>query len=112
MAALGAVWTGFSKSSVSDINGLDLGVELDRGEALLARAVARFADAAERHMIVDPRGRQVDHHHPGADVAAEMPGMLERAGDDACGQAELAAIGELQRLLVVPDADRGDDRAE
>ena len=60
-----------------DVNRLRLRVEFDRGEALLARAVARLARAAERNMIIDACGRQVDHHHSRPDLPAEMPRMLQ-----------------------------------
>src|SRR4051794_1324307 len=63
-------------------------------------------------MIIDARGRQVDHHHPGADVAAEMPGMLQGVRDDTGGETELPAIGDFQRLFVVADPDGARDRSE
>jgi hypothetical protein len=81
-------------------------------ETLLARAVAGLARAAERHVIVDACRRQIDHHHPGPHRAAEMPGVLEGVGDDPRRQAELPAIGDLQRFLVVSHADGAGDRTE
>src|SRR5690606_29840457 len=53
-----------------------LGVELDRGEALFARAVARPPGAPERHVIVDAGGGQVHHDHAGAEVLAEIADVL------------------------------------
>src|SRR6478735_3862546 len=38
-------------------------VELGGIAALLARPVARALPPAERHVVVDARRRQVDHHH-------------------------------------------------
>src|SRR5438270_11722651 len=98
--------------SAPDVSGLGLGVEFDRGEALLTRAVARLAGAAERHVIIDARRRQVDHHHPGAHVAAEVARIFERVRDDAGGQSKLSTVGNLQRLFVVSHLYRARDRTE
>src|SRR3546814_18303883 len=73
---------------------LHLRVIFDRGEPLFARAIARPARAAEGDMIVDSGGRQVDHDHPGADVAAEMARVLERGRSDPRRQAEITLVGE------------------
>src|SRR6266498_4392674 len=86
-----------------DVDRLGLCVELDCGEPLLSRAVAGLAASAEWGMVIYSCGRQVDHHHPRPNVAAEVPRMLERTGDDAGGKAELATIGDLQRFLVILD---------
>src|SRR5947209_13773307 len=94
-----------------DVDRLGLCVELDRGEALLALAVTGFATAAERHVIIDTRSRQIDHHHPGANALAEIARMLERIGDDPRREAELAAVGDFQRFLVIPDLHRSGDGA-
>src|SRR5882672_643817 len=88
------------KPLVSDVNRLRLSIELDRGEPLLARAVARAARAAERHVMVDARGRQIDHHHARAHVPAEVPRYFERRRNDTGGQAERAAVRDLERVLV------------
>src|SRR3546814_3228882 len=63
-------------------------------------------------MIVDSGGRQVDHDHPGADVAAEMARVLERGRDDPRRQAEIALVGERERRFIILDAHGGGDRAE
>src|ERR1700730_459148 len=44
-----------------DIRGLDDRVELLCIAALFARTVARLLPPSERHVIVEPRGRQVHH---------------------------------------------------
>src|SRR3546814_2774827 len=71
----------------------------DRREHLCARAVARRAGAAEGDVIIDPRGRQVDHHHAGAHPFAEIADMPGAVADDAGGQAEIAAVGDSERFL-------------
>src|SRR5262245_26298037 len=71
-----------------DIARLHRGVELDRIAALLARPVARAFAAAERHVVVDARGRQVHHHHARGGIALEVLGVLERSGRDARGKPE------------------------
>src|SRR5258706_5070545 len=98
--------------SCIDVGSLDHGVELHRVAALLARAVARAFAAAEGHVIVDARGRQVHHHHPRGGIALEVLGMLERGGGDARGQAEGRVVRDRERLLVVLHADHRGDRAE
>src|SRR5690606_8124935 len=60
------------------ISRLDGGVELSRVAPLLARPIAGALAAAERHMVVDPRGRAVDHHHASLRVALELGGVLQR----------------------------------
>src|SRR3546814_19993172 len=72
---------------------LHLRVIFDRGEPLFARAIARPARAAEGDMIVDSGGRQVDHDHPGADVAAEMARGLERGRDDRSEERRVGKEG-------------------
>src|SRR5882757_4983794 len=57
---------------------LDDGEELAGQLALLARAEAGVLAAAERHVVVDAGGRQVDHAHASLDVALEVAGMLQR----------------------------------
>src|SRR5687768_16992996 len=99
-------------NSAPCVDGLRLRVEFDGGEALLPRAVAALASAAERHVIVDARRRQIDHHHPGSDALAEVAGVLERVGHDAGRQAELAAVRDLQRLLVTGYTHRACNRSE
>src|SRR6266511_5683254 len=86
-----------------DVDRLGLCVELDGGEPLLSSAVTGLAASAEWDMVIYSCGRQVDHHHPRPDVAAEMPRVLQRTGYNAGGEAELAAIRDLQRFLVILD---------
>src|SRR3546814_15043144 len=69
------------------VGGLHHGVELGGIATLLARAVARPLPASERDVVVDARGRQVDHHHPGLGIALEVAGVLQRAGADEIGRA-------------------------
>src|SRR3954447_24595116 len=90
-------------SLAPDVDCLDLRVELDCGESLLSSAVTGLAASAEWDMVIDSCGRQVDHHHPRPNVAAEMPRMLQRVGDDARRKPELPAVGDLQRFLVILD---------
>src|SRR5690606_23516109 len=76
-----------STSSVG-IGGLYLRIEFHGVAALLPGAIGGFLAAAKRHMIVDPGGGNIDHHHSGLAVALEMAGVLEARGADAGGQAE------------------------
>src|SRR5690606_874676 len=98
--------------SIPYVDRLDLGVELDRGETLFARAVARSPGSPERHVIVDAGGGQVHHDHAGADVLAEIADVLGTVRDDPGREAEVAAVGDFQSFFVVLDADRRDDRTE
>ena len=91
---------------------LHRGVELLGVGALLARAVARALPAAERHVVVDARRRQVDHHHAGLAVALEVRRVFQARRADAGRQAELGVVGDRQRLVVVLDADDVGDRPE
>src|SRR2546430_1058037 len=100
------------KTLTPDVDRLGLCVELDCGDPLFARAVTGLAASAEWDMVIYSCGRQVDHHHPRPDVAAEMPRMLERIGDDPRREPELTAIGDLQRFLVILDLHRAGDRPE
>src|SRR5438067_12111244 len=101
-----------SKTLPPDVDRLGLCVELDCGEPLLSRAVTGLAASAEWDMVIYSCGRQVDHHHPRPNVAAEMPRMLERIGDDPRREPALTAIGDLQRFLVILDLHRAGDRPE
>src|SRR5262249_10871830 len=83
-----------------DVGRLHAGVELPRIAALLAWSVARALAAAERHVIVDAGGGQVDHHHAGLRVALEVRRVRERSGADAGGKSEGRVVGERERLLV------------
>src|SRR4030095_12108844 len=78
-------WRRRSSSGIH-VRGLHRGVELHRVAALLARPVARAFAAAEGHVVVDARGRQVHHHHAGGRIALEVLGVLERGGGDTRGQ--------------------------
>src|SRR5881227_197459 len=98
------------KNLTPDVDRLGLCVEFDGGEPLLSRAVAGLAASAEWDMVIYSCGRQVDHHHPRPNVAAEVPRMLERIGDDPRREPELTAIGDLQRFLIILDLHRTGDR--
>src|SRR5437588_8752972 len=100
------------KTLSPDVDRLGLGVELDCGEPLLSRAVTGLAASAEWDMVIYSCGRQVDHHHPRPNVAAEVPRMLERIGDYPRREAELTAVGDLKRFLVILDLHRARDRPE
>src|SRR5437764_4157668 len=95
-----------------DVDRLGLCVELDGGEPLLSRAVAGLAASAEWDMVIYSCGRQVDHHHPRPNMAAEVPRMLERIGDYSRREPELTAIGDLQRFLVILDLHGAGDGPE
>src|SRR5579871_1733479 len=88
------------------------GEELRGVTALLARAVARSLPAAEGHVVVDARGRKVDHHHAGLGIALEVRGVFEARRADARGQAERRIVGDGEGLVIVLDADHARDRAE
>src|SRR6185369_5888565 len=75
------------------IGGLDHGKEFPGVASLLARTVARAFAAAEWDVVVDPGGRQVDHHHAGLAAALEMRGVLQRCGHDAGGKTEVGVVG-------------------
>src|SRR5262245_10531438 len=95
-----------------DVGRLDDRVELLRVRALLARAVARLLSAAERHVIVEARRRQIDHHEPACGVSLEVARVLQRGRDDAGRQAERRVVGDGERLVVSADFDDRGDRSE
>ena len=55
-------------------------------------------------MVIDARGRQVDHHHACLGVALEVIGVFQRGGADACRQTELGVVGHGQCFVIVLDA--------
>src|SRR3954470_9305329 len=66
-----------------DVRGFDDGVELLGVGALFARAVAGFLPAAERHVVVQTRGRQIHHHQAALRMPLEVTGIFQRRGHDA-----------------------------
>src|SRR5712671_313946 len=108
--------TGAEAAAVA-VSGIDVGslhdrIELHGVAPLLARAVARAFAAAERHVVIDPRGRQVDHHHPRGGIALEVLGVLERGRGDARGKPERRVVRHRERLLVALHADHRRHRPE
>src|SRR3569832_1802114 len=101
-----------TKPSGLRVRGLDGRVELRGVAALLARAVARTLAAAERHVVVHARRRQVDHHYAGLRIPLEVRRVFQRRRRDAGRQAELGVVGERQRLVVVLGADHAHHRPE
>src|SRR5690606_20299099 len=89
---------------LSDVGGFHRGVELLGIAPLLARSVGRAFAATERHVVIDARGRQVDHHHACLGVALEVIGVFQRGGADACRQTELGVVGHGQCFVIVLDA--------
>src|SRR4030095_5463495 len=84
------------------IRRLDRRVELSGIAALLARPVAGAFAAAEGHVVVHARGRQVHHHHTGLHVALEMRGVLEGGRGNAGGETEhLRPTKSLRRLATL-----------
>src|SRR3954462_15181626 len=90
---------------VEGVGRLRRGVELLSVAPLLARAIGRAFAASERHMVVDPRCRQIDHHHPGLTVALKMRGVFQAGGADPGREAKLGVVRNLKRLLIVPSPD-------
>src|SRR5882757_7724215 len=101
-----------SLSAGIGIGSLHRRIEFARIGALLAGAVARALPAAERYVIVDAGGRQIDHHHAGLAVALVVRGVFQAGGADAGGETELGVVGDRQRLVVVLGADDRGDRSK
>ncbi|TWA49151.1 hypothetical protein FB005_101545 [Sinorhizobium medicae] len=94
------------------VGGFDIGVEFSGVFALLARTVGGSLAAAERHVEVDTRRGQVEHHHAGLGIALEVRRVFQAGGGDTRRQTEGRVIGDGQRFIVIPDADDGCDRSE
>src|SRR5215475_12834338 len=69
-------------------------VKLFRVPALLARTVARRLCAAERDVIVEPRGRQVDHDKARLRICLEVSRILARRCADSGRQTILRVISD------------------
>src|SRR5438105_15809881 len=79
---------------------------------MLTRTVAGAFAAAERHVVVDPRSRQIDHDHARLAFALEVRGMLERCSHDAGRESEIGIVGHCERFAVVLDLDHAGYRTE
>src|SRR5215831_5191981 len=98
----GGSWSFMHYASGRNVRCFDYREELYRVTTLLTWTVARALPPAERDVIVDSGGRQIDHHHACLRVALEVRCVLERGGDDSCRQSEFGVVGERERLVVVP----------
>jgi hypothetical protein len=78
---------------IERICGLDGRVKLRRVTSLLARTIALSFATAERHVITDPGGRQIDHHHPGFGIALEMARMFQARRANARREPERRRFG-------------------
>src|SRR3546814_11564463 len=85
------------------VAGLCLGIEIDCGEALFARPQAGSLSPAEWNVVVDARGRKLDHHHPGLGARHEIMRVAPGRCDTSRRQAELNVIGDSERFLVLCD---------
>ena len=110
-AKFGAVY-GFSSwiEPSRDLQGLQLGVEVERVVAALAADAADPHAAERRGQVADEEG--VDPDRPGADRAADPLGALGRAGADDRREPVGRRVGELDRLVLGGEGLPGEDRAE
>ena len=76
-------------------------IELACVRPLLARPVARFLPPAERHVIVEPGGRQIHHHEPARRVSLEVARVFERRRHDPGRESERRVVGDRERFVVV-----------
>src|ERR1700685_3573258 len=98
-----------ARASESDVHALELGVGLDLAEILLPPDAA-VLDAAEGRPDEVPGGL-VDPYVARLDVAGERHRGPQIAGEDACGETVLDAVGDGHRLVIAGERDRGQDRA-
>src|SRR5437870_5736748 len=101
-----------SRESRKRIRRFNDGEKLARVAPLLARAVTRSFAPTEGNVIVDTRGRQVDHHHPRLASPLEVRRVLERRGHDTGRQSEFGIVGHRQRLVIIFGTDDARYRAE
>src|SRR5271170_1588826 len=97
---------------VIDVDGLPLGVEVDRANAAFAVAVAGGFGAAEGQMHFGADGGRVDVGDAGVEVANGGEGLVHIFGVERGGQAVLDAVGDLDGIFQVIAGDDGDDGAE
>src|SRR5207237_8095223 len=99
-----------SSASRREADVLGLAVALERPAAAVA-ADAGALVAAERCVGVD-RAAAVHLHRPGAQRARHADGALRVAGPHVAVEAVLRVVRERDRLGLVPERDRADDRPE
>ena len=92
------------------VDGLDLGVVVERVRAELA-AVAGLLEAAERRRHPH-RGVRVDRQHAGLDRARDAQRLGAVARPDRARQPVDRVVGERDRLLLVAERHDDRDRAE
>src|SRR3546814_8702276 len=80
------------------VAGLCLGIEIDCGEALFARPQAGSLRSAEWNVVVDARGRKIDHNHPGLGAGHEIMRVAQGRSDNSRRRAELKVIDESERF--------------
>src|SRR5258705_220631 len=76
----------------------ELGEGVDPGFAAEA-SVTRGADAAERHLRFVLNRRAVDVANARSDAPRDPEAARDVAGEDRCGQAVLAVVGDADRFL-------------
>src|SRR5262249_46534079 len=89
-----------------------LGVELERGPALLVRSPAGALDAAERDVDVCAHGLRVHAQDAGLELVRETVYCAEIAGEDRRGQAERNRVRARDRLVERGEAIERGHRTE
>src|SRR5262245_37594410 len=91
-------------------DGLDFGVLVEPGDAVLAADAARLV-AAERH-VGAVRGGAVEADEARAQPAGNGDGPVERARHHVAGEPVDAVVGDPDRVLLVVERDHHEDGAE
>src|SRR4051812_28297304 len=97
---------------VSDVDRLEVRVDVQRLGARLPPAVARLPQAAERHVRLRPVGRAVDGAHAAAHSDEELLRAMDRVGPDRRREPVLGRVRGVDRLVEASDTLQGRDRAE
>src|SRR6185312_5634222 len=95
---------------VCDIDGLPVGVDVERLGSGLAPPRARVALAAEGDVRLEAVCRPVHLHAAGDDPADELLAAVDARRPDRGGQAVRAGVRDRERLLEASHAMQGRDR--
>src|SRR5215210_2088727 len=106
----GTVITPSSSTRTPNHDGLCLRVEVERLDSVLL-AIPRLLPAAERQLIVDDLGR-VDPGIPRLDPLRRLRRPVQVRGPNGRPEPENRRVGQLERLLHVPDPPHGQRRPE
>src|SRR3954453_19752157 len=95
-----------------DIDGDDIGVEVDRGLPLLVRAEAAALDATEGDVHLRACRLRVDVENPRLRLALEAQRTAEARREDRRRQPELRCVGARERIVEVAAGIQRSDRPE